>query len=169
MKSQPVNVFYVDDDIDDCNLFQEVVNELSLPVDVTVVHDGEQLMKVLKEENCELPHAIFLDLNMPRKNGFECLSEIKKDEDLKHIPIFIVSTSFNGKIVDWLYETGADYSFRKPTDFPQLKKVIYHSLTLISDLPNRQSGNSLQPRKEEFVLNIIDDIKVVGNEISSAS
>ena len=53
-----------------------------LPVNFTAVHDGEQLMQYLTNETDKLPHLLFLDLNMPRKNGFECLSEIKLDEKL---------------------------------------------------------------------------------------
>ena len=54
------------------------------------MYDGEQLMKLLTEKTDELPHVLFLDLNMPRKNGFECLSEIKLNEKLKKFLVIII-------------------------------------------------------------------------------
>src|SRR5471030_3337282 len=99
----PINVMLADDDTDDCLFFKEALKEFPLPTRITAVHDGEQLMQLLSNETKELPDAIFLDLNMPRKNGFECLSEIKLNKNIKQLPVILFSTSFEQEVVNLLY------------------------------------------------------------------
>ncbi len=141
----PINILIADDDIDDCAFFKEALEEFSLPTQLTAVHDGEQLMRYLYETN-GLPHMLFLDLNMPRKNGFECLSEIKRGKKLKHFPIVIFTTSFEQQVVNQLYQNGALYFIRKPPAFSQFKKIIHYTISLI------MKGNIAQPVREKFVL-----------------
>ena len=74
MSLKHLNLLLADDDIDDCSFFKEVLENLPISTHLTTVHDGEQLIQLLAKETIELPHVLFLDLNMPRKNGFECLS-----------------------------------------------------------------------------------------------
>ena len=90
--SYSVNILLADDDSDDCLFFKDVLDELNLPTLLTTVHNGEQLMEVLLKST-ELPDILFLDLNMPRKNGFECLSAIKQTKKLNQVPVIIFSTS----------------------------------------------------------------------------
>src|SRR5665647_2218424 len=89
-----LNILLADDDTDDCIFFKEALRELLLYTNLTTVQDGEQLMQLLTNETNELPHILFLDLNMPRKNGFECLSEIKQNKNLKDLPVVIFTTFF---------------------------------------------------------------------------
>jgi CheY-like chemotaxis protein len=135
-----------DDDKDDCLFFKDALEELPVTANLTTVHDGEQLMQLLTERTGDLPQVLFLDLNMPRKNGFECLSEIKENEKLKQIAVIIFSTSFEQDVVNLLYKKGAQYYIRKPAEFSQLKKVIHQALILATQ------ENILQPTKENFVL-----------------
>jgi CheY-like chemotaxis protein len=147
------NVLLADDDEDDCLLFKDALEELSLSVHLTIVHNGEQLMQLLNEKNADLPDILFLDLNMPRKNGFECLSEIRQNEKLKQLPIIIFSTSFEQNMIERLYQQGAGNCFRKPNEFSKLKEVIYHALTITAPvLPADKKGNFLQPPNEGFVM-----------------
>ena len=118
------------------------------------VHDGEQLMKLLTNETKELPHILFLDINMPRKNGFECLEEIKKSEKLKNIPVVIFSTSLEQTVVNRLYQSGAQYFIRKPADISQYQKIILHAITFIAQ------GNMSQPTRENFVVTFENSLKV---------
>jgi len=143
-----------DDDKDDCLFFKDVLGELPVSAQLTTVHDGEQLMQLLAGKTVELPHVLFLDLNMPRKNGFECLSEIKLDEKLKQIPVIIFSTSFEQDVVNLLYKNGAQYYIRKPAEFSQLKKVIYQALILATQ------ENISQPSKDNFVLTGQDSLVI---------
>ena len=153
MHLKQLNILLADDDIDDCVFFKQALNDLLLPLYFTAVHDGEQLMEYLTNETNELPHVIFLDLNMPRKNGFECLSEIKLDEKLKQLPVVIFSTSFEQGVVDQLYLNGAQYFIRKPSEFSQFKKIIHQTLTLMNtSLIANYIGKIAQPEKEKFVI-----------------
>lgn len=142
-----LNILLADDDKDDCIFFKEALEEMSLLSQLTCVYNGDQLMLFLNKKLQQLPDVLFLDLNMPRKNGFACLKEIKSDNKLKHLPVIILSTSYEGSIANLLYKNGAHYYICKPADFNQLKDVINLALTLIKK-------NSLsQPSLEEFFLN----------------
>jgi CheY-like chemotaxis protein len=142
----PINIILADDDTDDCYFFKEALLEFPLSTNLTIVHNGEQLMQLLINETNELPHILFLDLNMPRKNGFECLSEIKLNEKIKQLPVIIYSTSFHKKIADILYQNGAQYYISKPSDILQLKAAVQQMITLIV------KENIQQPDKENFIL-----------------
>jgi CheY-like chemotaxis protein len=146
MRLEHLNVLLADDDKDDCFLFKEVLEELPLSTTLAVVNDGEQLMQQLLEEQNGLPHVLFLDLNMPRKNGFECLSEIRFHSHLNPITIIIFSTSYEQGTVNKLYKNGAHYYIRKPAEFCKLKNVIHQALILSSE------GNISQPDPDHFVL-----------------
>ena len=139
------HIFLADDDEDDRLLFKDAVEELKLPVLITTLNDGEQLMKCLSHVDTNLPDAVFLDLNMPRKNGFTCLNEIKSSQALSAIPVIIFSTSYQPGIVELLYEQGAHYYIPKPADFGELKKVIHQTFALLQE-------TSLRPSKEKFLI-----------------
>jgi CheY-like chemotaxis protein len=145
----PLNILLADDDTDDCIFFKEAVEELAMDTQLTTLDDGEQLMKHLNSKINKLPDTLFLDLNMPRKNGFECLSEIKANQRLKLLPVIIFSTSFEQEVVNQLYKNGAQYFIRKPPEFSQFKKIIHQTfLTII--IPQIIS----QPVRENFVLTV---------------
>ncbi len=91
---------------------------------------------------------------MPRKNGFECLSETKLDKKLKQLPVIIFSTSHGEEVVNLLYKNGAQYFMRKPADFLQLKKVIQHALTLIAQ------ENISKPTRKNFVLTVQNSLGI---------
>ncbi len=134
-----------DDDDDDCLFFKEALAELPVATHLTTVQDGEQLMQWLTTNTGPLPQALFLDLNMPRKGGYECLVEIKADQQLQQIPVIILSTSFDKEVADRLYKKGALDCIRKPTDFSQLKQLIQQTLMLLTP------GNGLYSATEEVV------------------
>src|SRR5436190_20290480 len=94
MDNEKIGILLADDDKDDCFLFREALSELPVPTNLVTVHDGEQLMSYLTEHAKDLPDVLFLDLNMPRKNGFECLTEIKHTDTLKDLPVIMFSTSY---------------------------------------------------------------------------
>ena len=71
----PIHLLLGDVDKDDCLFFEEALEELTLSTRLTTVHNGEQLMQLLAKKTEQLPHVLFLDLNIPRKNGLECLSK----------------------------------------------------------------------------------------------
>ena len=146
MNVKKLNILLADDDTDDCYFLKEALKELPLPTQLTSVHDGEKLMQLLTEERNELPDMLFLDLNMPRKNGFECLSEIRSNGKLKQLPVIIYSTSFHNKIAEMLYKSGATYYISKPSEISRLKKTVQQIIISIAE------GNISQPAKENFVV-----------------
>src|SRR5450432_3423091 len=148
MSSKHLKILLCDDDSDDCYFFSEALDTLPNSTQLTTVHNGEQLMQLLTKETNELPDVLFLDLNMPRKNGFECLLELKLHKKLKELPVIIFSTSYEHEVVNLLYKNGAQYFIRKPAEFSQLQKVIQRALTLISQ------ENISQPTRENFVLTV---------------
>jgi len=145
MNRAPIQLLLGDDDIDDCNLFVEVLRELPLLTQLSMAHNGEQLLQMLLKF-VKLPAALFLDLNMPRKNGLECLTEIKSHNRLKDLPVIIYSTSFEPAVVDLLYKKGAYHYIRKPAEFPKLKQVIHRGIMLAI------YSIGPQPQKENFVI-----------------
>ncbi len=147
MKLRELNVLHADDDNDDREFFKEALDSMNPPTHHMAVNDGEQLMQYLENEKNELPDILFLDLNMPRKNGFECLKAIKVNERLKKMPIIIFSTAFEQEMVSRLYDDGAQYYIQKPSDFDKLKQVIAQTFTTLLD-----QGNIMQPSKDHFVL-----------------
>jgi CheY-like chemotaxis protein len=148
MDSPTLNLILAEDDEDDCIFFREALEELDISTNLVIVGDGAQLLELLVSKETILPDVIYLDLNMPRKNGFECLEEIKKDEKLKQIPVIILSTSFREEAINQLKQLGAKYYIRKPVEFANLKNLIHHSLILISGIRNGQTA------KEKFVLTV---------------
>jgi len=141
------NLLLADDDEDDCDFFKEALDETAIKAELFMVHDGVQLMNYLENKDLEhFPDVIFLDLNMPRKNGIECLTEIKENKKLKDLPIIIFSTSLDSEIVNNLYQKGASYYIRKPGEFSKLKTVIEKALTIASE------NNFKQPERANFIL-----------------
>ena len=128
MSLKQLNVLLADDDIDDCNFFRQALKELSVSTILSTVHDGDELLNYLIEKEENLPDVLFLDINMPRKSGMECLSEIKQNEKLKDIPVVMFSTSNSWESINMLFNSGAHVYIHKPSDFAQLKQVIHHAL-----------------------------------------
>lgn len=124
MKRQPLHILLADDDESDRLLFTEAFAELKIKTIVRTVNNGVQLMERLNMENIPLPHLLFLDLNMPQKNGIECLKEIKSDEKLKDIFVAIYSTSENDKDMEVTFLNGANVYITKPNNFNTLKQVL---------------------------------------------
>ena len=146
MTKNSLNLLLADDDMDDCFFFMEALEEQRISAKLTTVNDGVQLMELLSAKETQLPDALFLDLNMPQKSGFECFSEIKVIGKLVNIPVIIFSTSLDIDVVNLLYENGAYYYIRKPGEFDKLKKVIFEAVSLTSQ------SKLTQPARDKFIL-----------------
>ena len=125
------NILLADDDEDDLFMFQEALKEIGAPTSLVTASDGEQLMEALNELNGDLPDVLFLDLNMPRKNGFQCLLEIRQNEKFSALRTIILSTSYEEDVIESLYRNGADHYIRKPTEFNELKMIIERVLRIV--------------------------------------
>jgi CheY-like chemotaxis protein len=139
------HILVADDDEDDRMLFEEVIKDLPYLIHLTTAKDGDETIKILLQLT-ELPDVLFLDLNMPIKNGLDCLTEIKKTKKIKSIPVIIFSTSSYPGAVNEAYEAGAHLYIRKPNDFLKFKRSIQYVLSI------DWKDNISQPPKEEFVL-----------------
>lgn len=142
----PIKLVLADDDEDDCLLFKEALTEIPILTNLSIVNDGEKLIQLLKVITDQIPAVLFLDLNMPRKNGFECLTEIRQNEKYKTVPVIVYSTSFDKEMVEQLYACGAQYYIRKPSEFSKLKQVIYEVLKLVMQPLN------MRTEKDKFIL-----------------
>ena len=141
-------IFLADDDADDRMFFEDALKKVIIPTQLTLSNDGLELMSNLEKViEPPPPDVIFLDLNMSRKNGFECLEEIRNTPKLKDIPVIIFSTTASDDVVNKTYEHGANHYICKPQSFELLVKAIETVLTL-------EMWLKPQPPKEKFVLTI---------------
>ena len=128
---QPITILYADDDPDDQLLVREALEESRLLNDLHIVSDGEELMDYLwrrgKYEDPALspkPGIILLDLNMPKKDGREALSEIKTDPTLRKIPVIILTTSEAEEDILRTYELGVNSFVTKPVTFESMVEKL---------------------------------------------
>jgi CheY-like chemotaxis protein len=141
-------ILLAEDDADDRMFFEDVLKEVNPGTNLVMADDGVELMNVLDETVPPPPDVIFLDLNMPRKNGFECLKEIRQTDKLKEIPVIIFSTTDNAHAIDTTYSLGANFFMRKPRSFDLLKKAIESVLS--KDL----ASGAGQVSKEKYLVTI---------------
>jgi len=130
MHKEPIHVLLADDDEDDRLFFRDAFEEIKIRTNVTIVNDGVELMNHLTQDGTQLPHILFLDLNMPRKTGIDCLLEIKRLAHLKDIAIAIYSTSSSDKDIEETFVQGANVYIKKPSDFNMLKKILEQVITI---------------------------------------
>lgn len=124
MRPTTLHIMLADDDEDDRLFFKEAFEEVKINYRISAFNDGEQLMDHLYDTNNPLPDIIFLDLNMPRKSGIECLKEIRANERLKKISVAIYSTSSSEQDIEDTFVSGANVYIKKPNDFNMLKKIL---------------------------------------------
>ncbi|MBP8158139.1 MAG: response regulator [Flavobacterium sp.] len=130
MQKEYIHIILADDDEDDRLFFTDAFEELKINTKVNTFNDGVELMNYLNQPDAVLPNVLFLDLNMPRKNGIECLDEIKKDNRFDDIAIAIFSTSSSEEHVEETFIRGANIYIKKPSDFATLKKVLSDVVTI---------------------------------------
>lgn len=114
----------VDDDPDDIYIFKEVLREVNPSINFNSAADGREALSILKQQQNNFPDVIFLDLNMPRMDGKECLAELKKDPQLQRIPIIMYTTSSQSKDIEETMLKGAICFITKPTNLKELKNIL---------------------------------------------
>jgi CheY-like chemotaxis protein len=115
--------FFVDDDVDDQEIFGLAVAELDNNAVCRFANDGLEALEALMDENFS-PSLIFIDLNMPRMNGHECLAELRKIERLRDIPVFMYSTSSDPGLMATSTALGANNFIVKPSGFQALTDIL---------------------------------------------
>lgn len=129
MKNEKVSIFYLDDDADDRLLFEEALTEVNENVELTALEDSDELLYIL-ENPPPTPNLIFVDLNMPRKNGYQILKEIKANNSFKKLPVLILTTSSEKTVIENARSLGADAFITKPSNFNSLKAILKQCLSL---------------------------------------
>ena len=125
---RPVEILLVEDNPGDVRLTKEAIKEAKIINNLNVVEDGVEALAYLRKKgkfkDVNRPDIIFLDLNLPKKNGREVLAEIKQDINLKQIPVVILTVSKAEEDVIKTYELHANCFITKPVDMDQFIKVV---------------------------------------------
>ncbi|MCE7061671.1 response regulator [Dyadobacter sp. CY343] len=127
-------ILLADDDDDDTFLFREALEQVSFESQLFTAANGMELMDTIVKDSIN-PDLIFLDMNMPVKNGLECLEEIRATPGFEKTPIVILSTSVAQYLWESAYKGGANLYIQKPTSFSGLVNVLHKCLfqSLIKD------------------------------------
>ncbi|MCD6013098.1 MAG: rcp1 2 [Flavipsychrobacter sp.] len=147
-KINSLRLLLAEDDSDDCLFFAMTLSDLPFTTHLETVPNGKKLMAYLSDV-ATLPDVLFLDLNMPLKNGIECLTEIKQNKKLMQLPIIIYSTSLHYNVADQVYQMGADYYIRK-SNLPELTRVLQIVFTQITE------KKFDRPSRDNFILSPVD-------------
>lgn len=130
MRNEYTYIMLADDDEDDRMLFTDAFEELKIDTKIETFKDGEALMNHLNSTEVVLPHILFLDLNMPKKNGLDCLREIKANQKFNNMAVAIYSTSSSEEHIEDTFVNGANIYIKKPNDFKILKKILEEVVTM---------------------------------------
>jgi len=134
------NIYLIDDDMDDIELFRDALEEVAPSISFQYANDGREAVRSLSEKQDALPDLIFLDISMPTLSGLQCLASFKKDEQLKDLPVIIYTTSSQEREIRTAQELGASGFITKPNDFKVLKRI----LTMILQTPADQLAETLR-------------------------
>ncbi len=147
---KPITILLADDDEEDLLMTQEALQQSRLGNDLRLAYDGEQLMDYLLRRgqyadpaDSPVPGLILLDLNMPRKDGREALTEIKANPDIRTIPVIVLTTSRTEEDVFRSYDLGVSSFITKPVTFEGLvnaMKVLSQYWFEIVELPGAAAG-----------------------------
>jgi CheY-like chemotaxis protein len=124
----PIEVLLVEDNPGDAELTRIALEDSKISIHLNVVEDGVEAMAFLRkqEKYAKVPHPdiVLLDLNLPRKDGREVLAEIKADQNLKRIPVVVLTTSQSEEDILKAYNLSANCFITKPVDFDQFVKIV---------------------------------------------
>lgn len=120
-KFQIKNILLADDDVEECFLFKSIVFEVAPHIEVQTVNDGDQVAGSLAALR---PDLLFLDLNMPCKNGIQCLQELKDNLHYRSIPVIVYSTSASPLDINQAYGFGASLYIKKPSLYKELIETL---------------------------------------------
>lgn len=147
MNMEPVEILLVEDNEDDIVIIQETFADTKLANIMHTVRDGEEALAYLRREGpykeMQQPGLILLDINMPKKNGFEVVQELKADRQLRSIPVIMLTTSDREEDIALSYACGASSYIRKPMDLDRFHAVVKQFevyWTMVSRLPAQNSS-----------------------------
>jgi len=125
---EQVCILMVEDNPDDVELTRQTIRDTKLRNNIHVVEDGVKALAFLRREgmyaDSPRPDLVLLDLNLPGKNGLEVLEEIKADDDLKRIPVIVLTTSDDEADVLAAYNNNTNAYITKPVDLEQFARIV---------------------------------------------
>lgn len=126
-------ILLIDDDSDDRVLFSEAISEVAPEAVCWTEADGRKALADLYDSSMQLPDVIFLDINMPRISGWECLDRIKSEDSTRDIPVIMFSTSSHQKDVERACRCGASCLLTKPADYEELKESLINIVNTLHE------------------------------------
>jgi CheY-like chemotaxis protein len=138
-----LHLLFVDDDSDESYLFNEALEHSGLNIELSRAKDGNALLEYLQNE--PLPDMVFIDLNMPYKDGLEALTEIRRNPKFDKLPLVIYSTTRNNSHIDSSYLNGASLFVVKPNTFDGMVQIVKKVCTI-------DWANFSTPKREEFLI-----------------
>lgn len=127
-ESRLAHFLLVDDNEDDVFLTREAFESSGLKVNLHHVDNGEKCLQFLRKQgpyaDAPTPDLILLDMHMPVMNGHEVLTEIVKDENLRHLPVVVLTTSYEAADIQKMYSLRCSSYITKPLDFDNFVKAI---------------------------------------------
>lgn len=142
-----IDVFYTDDDEDDLLLFSDAIEKIAAnsekQINLHLHNSGEKFIEHIKTNN-SINSIVFLDINMPRKSGYEVLQEIRKEPNTKKLPTIMFSTSSDKESISKCQDLGATHYAIKPSDFNTLIKILSNLINL--------DWNNYNSEKELFLI-----------------
>ncbi|RYJ39103.1 MULTISPECIES: response regulator [Flavobacterium] len=122
-------IFYTDDDEDDLCIFADAVESIPHNIKLQTYSGGQNFLNAISDPSV-VPSVVFLDLNMPGKNGFDVLEELRKSDDKKDIPVVIYSTSSEPGNIERCLNLGANCFITKPVLMSDIIKAIEHAMQI---------------------------------------
>jgi two-component system, chemotaxis family, response regulator Rcp1 len=150
-QAHPLQVLLVEDNPGDSDMVRDRLESSRLWLEFHVVEDGVEAAKYLARsapyEQAPRPDLILLDLNLPRRNGWEVLADIKQSEHLRHIPVVVLTSSDVERDIALSYEHGANAYITKPVDFEGFVRVVnaveHFWFTIVRLPPHTQSPEAV--------------------------
>ncbi|RYU92598.1 response regulator [Emticicia agri] len=127
-KHDPIEILLAEDDADDSLFFSEALAQIPVLTNLTVVNDGVEAINYINNPSSTKPHIIFLDLNMPKMKGLDCLEQIRKNKLYNETPCVIITTSASPNDISKSYSNGANLYFAKPVSMIDLVRMIDKAL-----------------------------------------
>ena len=134
-------IMFVDDDEDDIALFNEAVSEVDASINCITASSAAVALEKLAKAGQERPNIIFLDINMPIMNGWDCLTLLKDNLDYSSVPVMMYSTSSNPRDMEEAQRLGAHGFIIKPSNFEILKQRLIEALDHLPNVNNTKSAN----------------------------
>lgn len=118
------NIFLADDDEDDRSIFHDAIKNLFPQANYTTAENGLEMLELLQKAPADLPDIVFLDINMPKLDGLDCLKRIKSSGTLNVLPVVMLSTSNDPATIKTAFNLGALYYAVKPATFDEIKALF---------------------------------------------